>query len=83
MFNKDLYPTVETFKYPKRREEFLVSLHIYDAASKATKEINLGKYNDFILPAWNGQMCISSAGVKSSSDNLIYCLLMERLERQK
>jgi hypothetical protein len=24
--------------------------------SKATKEINLGKYNDFILPAWNGQM---------------------------
>jgi hypothetical protein len=39
----------------KRERRILVSLHIYDA-SKATKEINLGKYNDFILPAWNGQM---------------------------
>jgi dipeptidyl-peptidase-4 len=40
MFNKDLYPTVETFKYPKAGRRTLVSLHIYDAL-QATKEINL------------------------------------------
>jgi dipeptidyl-peptidase-4 len=48
MFNKDLNPTVETFKYPKGREEFS-SFITYDVASKATKEINLGKYNDFYI----------------------------------
>jgi dipeptidyl-peptidase-4 len=74
MFNKDLYPTVETFKYPKAGEKnSLVSLHIYDAASTATKEINLDKYNDFYIARmeWTNDANVLSAQVLNRhQDNL-------------
>jgi len=50
IFKKELYPSVETFKYPKAGEKnALVSLHIYDLNSKTKKNINLGNYNDFYI----------------------------------
>jgi dipeptidyl-peptidase-4 len=50
IFKKELYPSVETFKYPKAGEKnALVSLHIYDLNSKTKKDINLGNYNDFYI----------------------------------
>ena len=50
MFGKDLYPTMQTFKYPKAGEKnALVSLHIYDVNSNGVKNINLGNYNDFYI----------------------------------
>jgi dipeptidyl-peptidase 4 len=50
LYKKDLYPTAETFKYPKAGEKnALVSLHIYDVNGKSSKEINLGNYNDFYI----------------------------------
>ena len=50
MFGKELYPTVQTFKYPKAGEKnALVSLHIYDVNSNGVKNINLGNYNDFYI----------------------------------
>jgi dipeptidyl-peptidase-4 len=50
IFKKELYPTVETFKYPKAGEKnAIVSLHIYDLNSKSKKDINLGNYNDFYI----------------------------------
>ena len=50
IYKKELYPSVETFKYPKAGEKnSLVSLHIYDLNSKSTKDINLGNYNDFYI----------------------------------
>jgi dipeptidyl-peptidase-4 len=50
MYKKDLYPTAETFKYPKAGEKnALVSLHVYDLNSKSSKAINLGNYNDFYI----------------------------------
>ncbi len=50
IFKKELYPTVETFKYPKAGEKnALVSLHIYDLNSKSKKDITLGNYNDFYI----------------------------------
>jgi dipeptidyl-peptidase-4 len=74
MFHKDLYPTVETFKYPKAGERnSLVSLYLYDAASKATKEINLGKYNDFYIARmqWTNDANVLSAQVLNRhQDNL-------------
>jgi dipeptidyl-peptidase-4 len=74
MFHKDLYPTVETFKYPKAGEKnSLVSLHIYDVASKATKEINLGKYDDFYIARmqWTNDANVLSAQVLNRhQDNL-------------
>ena len=50
MYRKDLYPSAETFKYPKAGEKnALVSLHVYDVNSKSSKAINLGNYNDFYI----------------------------------
>jgi dipeptidyl-peptidase-4 len=50
IFHKDLYPKIETFKYPKAGEKNSeVSLHIYDVAAAATKKVDLGKYNDFYI----------------------------------
>ena len=50
LFHKDLYPTIETFKYPKAGEKnSLVSLHIYDVATATKKEINLSNYSDFYI----------------------------------
>jgi len=74
MFHKDLYPTIETFKYPKAGEKnSLVSLHVYDANSKATKEINLGKYDDFYIARmqWTNDANVLSAQVLNRhQDNL-------------
>ena len=50
IFHKDLYPKVETFKYPKAGEKnSTVSLHLYDVASKTTKDAKLGNYSDFYI----------------------------------
>lgn len=74
IFKKDLYPTVETFKYPKAGEKnALVSLHVYDVVSAATKTISLGNYNDFYIARmeWTNDANILSAQVLNRhQDNL-------------
>uniref|UniRef100_UPI00286D8F3C S9 family peptidase n=1 Tax=Flavobacterium sp. TaxID=239 RepID=UPI00286D8F3C len=51
IFAKDLYPKIETFKYPKAGEKnSLVSLHLYNVDSKTTKKVDLSQYNDFYIP---------------------------------
>lgn len=74
MFHKDLYPTIETFKYPKAGEKNSeVSLHIYDAANNATKKVQLGNYNDFYIARlqWTNDANILSAQVLNRhQDNL-------------
>ena len=50
IYKKDLYPTVETFKYPKAGEKnAVVSLFVYDVATDAAKAITLGNYSDFYI----------------------------------
>jgi len=50
IYKKDLYPTVETFKYPKAGEKnAVVSLFVYDVATAAPKAITLGYYSDFYI----------------------------------
>ncbi|TGD57345.1 S9 family peptidase [Flavobacterium humi] len=50
MYLQGLYPTKDTFKYPKAGEKnAVVSLHIYDVKTGTTKKINLGNYNDFYI----------------------------------
>ncbi len=50
IYKKDLYPTVETFKYPKAGEKnSTVSLFIYDVAVGTSKSIDLGNYSDFYI----------------------------------
>ncbi|WBL26089.1 S9 family peptidase [Zunongwangia sp. HGR-M22] len=51
IFGSDLYPSEQTFKYPKAGEaNSEVSLQMYDVASEATEEIKLGDYSDFYIP---------------------------------
>ena len=74
MFHKDLYPTIETFKYPKAGEKnSVVSLHIYDAAGNSTKKVALDNYNDFYIARlqWTNDNNILSAQVLNRhQDNL-------------
>jgi dipeptidyl-peptidase-4 len=51
MYNGNLYPDKVTFKYPKAGEEnSKVSVHIYDALSKATVTVDLGADKDIYIP---------------------------------
>ena len=51
MYNTGLYPQQHVFKYPKAGEKnATVSLHIYDVKTGASKQIDLGNYNDFYIP---------------------------------
>ncbi|PWA04101.1 S9 family peptidase [Flavobacterium psychrotolerans] len=74
LFNKDLYPTVETFRYPKAGERnSLVSLHIYDVFAATTKEINLGNYDNFYIARmkWTNDANVLSAQILNRhQDNL-------------
>ena len=71
---KDLYPTVETFKYPKAGEKNSeVSLHIYDVVSKGTQKVNLSQYADFYIARmqWTNEANVLSAQVLNRhQDNL-------------
>ena len=74
IFQKSLYPTIETFKYPKAGEKnSVVSLHIYDAVANATQKVNLGNYNDFYIARlqWTNDNNVLSAQVLNRhQDNL-------------
>ncbi|WP_293874004.1 S9 family peptidase [Flavobacterium sp.] len=50
IFQKELYPKIETFKYPKAGEKNSeVALFIYDVAAGSSKTVNLGNYKDFYI----------------------------------
>ena len=74
MFHKDLYPKMETFKYPKAGEKnSVVSLKIYDVKANTTKDIKLGNYNDFYIPRikWtNDANVLSVQVINRHQDNL-------------
>jgi len=74
VFSKDLYPKIETFKYPKAGEKnSLVSLHLYNVESKTTKKVDLSQYNDFYIPRieWTNDANILSAKILNRhQDNL-------------
>jgi len=74
IFRKDLYPTVETFKYPKAGEKnSKVSLHIYDVATASKKDVNLSNYSDFYIARmkWTKDGNVLSAQVLNRhQDNL-------------
>lgn len=74
IYKKELYPTVETFKYPKAGEKnAIVSIHIYDINAKSIKDINLGNYQDFYIARmkWTNDANIVCAQVLNRhQDNL-------------
>ena len=74
VFGKNLYPKIETFKYPKAGEKnSLVSLHLYTVDSKTTKKVDLSQYSDFYIPRieWTNDANILSAKILNRhQDNL-------------
>lgn len=74
VFKKELYPTVETFKYPKAGEKnSTVSLHIYDLGKNSTKQVNLSNYSDFYIARikWTNDANVFSVQVLNRhQDNL-------------
>lgn len=72
MYQKDLYPTSQTFKYPKAGEKNSeVSLHIFEVGSKSAKKINLGNYSDFYIARmkWTNDANVLSAQVLNRHQN--------------
>ncbi|MEG0500377.1 MAG: DPP IV N-terminal domain-containing protein, partial [Rikenellaceae bacterium] len=50
-FQKQLYPTVYSFKYPKAGEQnSIVSIHTVNLATGVTKEMNIGEETDIYVP---------------------------------
>ena len=74
MYGKDLYPTLNTFKYPKAGEKNAkVSLFLYDVVASSTKEVNLGNYKDFYIARmkWSKDANVLSAQILNRhQDNL-------------
>ena len=74
VFQKNLYPTIETFKYPKAGEKNSeVSLHVFDLASNQTKTVDLSAYHDFYIARlqWTADANTLSAQVLNRhQDNL-------------
>ncbi|GEC78965.1 S9 family peptidase [Flavobacterium aquatile] len=74
MYQKDLYPTSQTFKYPKAGEKNSeVSLHVFEVGSKSAKKINLGNYSDFYIARmkWtNDDNVLSAQVLNRHQDNL-------------
>lgn len=66
VFHKDLYPKVETFKYPKAGEKNAnVSLFVYTVANQSALAVNLGAYTDFYIARmkWTNDANVLSAQV--------------------
>jgi dipeptidyl-peptidase-4 len=80
IYKKDLYPTVETFKYPKAGEKNAeVSLHIYSLESKNTKKIDMSKYNDYYIARlqWTKDANIVSAQVLNRHQDVLDLLFVD------
>ena len=74
LYQKDLYPTAQTFKYPKAGEKnAAVSLHIYSLNTKGSKQINIGEYDNFYIARlkWtNDPNLVSIQVLNRHQDNL-------------
>ena len=74
IFKKELYPTVETFKYPKAGEKnSKVALLVYDVASGSSKTVDLSNYNDFYIARikWTNDANVLAAQILNRhQDNL-------------
>ena len=80
IFDKNLYPKIETFKYPKAGEKnALVSLHIYDVKGNSAKKVNLDNYNDFYIARmkWTKDANVLSAQVLNRHQNNLDLLFID------
>ncbi len=80
MFQQDLYPKTEIFKYPKAGEKNAqVSLHIYDVVTKKSNPIQLGNYSDFYIPRieWTNDANVLAAKILNRHQNNLDLLFVD------
>ncbi len=80
IFRKDLYPTIETFKYPKAGEKNAdVSLHLFNVSSGNKTRIDLSQYTDFYIPRikWTRDGNILSAQILNRHQNNLDLLFID------
>lgn len=80
IFEKNLYPTTQTFKYPKAGEKnAVVSLHLYDVNTQVKKKVDLSTYSDFYIARlqWTNDANVLSAQVLNRHQNNLDLLFID------
>ncbi|OCB75209.1 S9 family peptidase [Flavobacterium crassostreae] len=80
VFGTALYPSIETFKYPKAGEKnAVVSLHIYNVANTTTQKVALDNYQDFYIARlqWTNDANVLSAQVLNRHQNNLDLLFID------
>ncbi|MFD2827638.1 S9 family peptidase [Leeuwenhoekiella polynyae] len=78
VFGNELYPSKDTFKYPKAGEtNATVSLHIYDVASAETKQVDLSSFQNYYIPRleWTPDadvLAVQTTNRKQNDINLLF-----------
>ena len=78
VFGNELYPSKDTFKYPKAGEtNATVSLHIYDVASTETKAVDLSGFQNYYIPRleWTPEanvLAVQTTNRKQNDINLLF-----------
>ncbi|HLW31852.1 MAG TPA: S9 family peptidase [Aequorivita sp.] len=74
IYGKELYPSADTFKYPKAGENNSeVSLWIYELSTGKESQINLSEYNSYYIPRllWTKENDILSVQLTNRHQNAI------------
>lgn len=78
VFGNELYPSKDTFKYPKAGEtNATVSLHIYDVTSAETKAVDLNGFQNYYIPRleWTPEanvLAVQTTNRKQNDVNLLF-----------
>ena len=78
VFGKGLYPTKDTFKYPKAGEtNATVSLNIYDLSDAKTTQVDLGDFENYYIPRleWTPDaniLAVQTTNRKQNDVNLLF-----------
>lgn len=78
VFGSELYPSKDTFKYPKAGETNAeVSLRIYDVASAETKQVDLSGFQNYYIPRleWTPDadvLAVQTTNRKQNDINLLF-----------
>ncbi len=78
IYGSDLYQTQQVFKYPKAGEKnAVVSLHIFNLKKNKSKQVNLGKNQQYYIPRieWTKEkntLCVTTLNRHQDNLNLLF-----------
>lgn len=74
VYGTDLYPSQQVFKYPKAGDpNAKVSLHLYNLTTKATKNVDVSKFNSYYIPRlqWTKDPDVLSVQLTNRKQNTV------------